>query len=174
MGLDFLKKKKNSEEHLPMPPPPIPKPKNFVGDIEEIRPKKSGKEILEQDLSIPEISMDSSIPEEPETFEQPNSAKMTFREHKPVYFDEPNDFQEEAQRKDIKKGPLFISVNDYEKIELDINSMKNLLDDAENNIQEMNDVVSSENDFLDKWRAYLEGIEKKLSFVDKIIENSGE
>ena len=52
--------------------------------------------------------------------------------------------------------------------------MKTLLDDAENSFQEMNDIVSSESDFLDKWRAYLEGVEKKLSFVDKIIEQSGE
>ena len=174
MGLNFFKKKKKSEEHLPMPPPPIPKPKDFVGDIEEIRPQKIENKLPEQDLSIPELSMDSSIPEEPETFEQPNSSKMTFREHKVDSFNEPDDFHEEPPKLDIQKGPLFISVSDYEKIELDINSMKTLLDDAENSFQEMNDIVSSESDFLDKWRAYLEGVEKKLSFVDKIIEQSGE
>lgn len=162
MGLGFLKKKiVEKEEQLLPPPPPLPQGSNFTGDFEPITP--NFKETSQfPDLSIPEIAMDidEKITENlPSPQDHIISKNLPHLEH----------FESKNQ-----KGPVFVSMNDYEKIELDINSIKNLLNDAENNITVLNEVVKSEEKLYKHWRSYLEGVEKKLVFVENIISEADE
>lgn len=173
MGLSFLKKKeRKEEEHLPPPPPPIPKAQNF-GDFEDIRPKEANFE--EEDsfhetvpnLAIPELSMDNDFEEEDKE-ELIEDKKSDFK------FDFEDSDESVSDDVPVKKGPFFISVNDYEKIELELNSIRSLLNEADDNVKNLKDSLDSEQELFEKWRSFLEGIEKKLVFVDKIIVKSEE
>jgi len=164
MGLDFLKKKeKEKEKHLPPPPPPIPPREDFVGEIESIRPKAGFEKEYEEaqpqvpNLAIPEITAEKDVIEEVEETPELEAPKF-----------EPEEIAEE------RKGPVFVSVSDYEKMELDINSIRSLISEAEDNLDELNKTVESEEKLFEKWRSFLEGVEKKLVFVDKIISKTGE
>ena len=167
MGPSFLKKKKEKEEHLP-PPPPISPNEGLVGDIEPIRPRYDEAPEPSQvpNLAIPEISMEEESVEEAE--EAPIPPKF------PREFEEPIPEEFEAEEKEEVKGPVFVSVGDYEKIELDINSIRTLLNEAEDNLKVLNETIESEDKLFEKWRSFLEGVEKKLVFVDKIIKKTGE
>jgi hypothetical protein len=159
MGLGLFKKKKETEEFLP-PPPPLISDKRFVGDFEPIKPKKNDIESFDfnqvPNLNIPEIEMDA--PKEVK--------KVDLRED---FFEEEDEF---VKDKNIK-GPVFVSLSDYEKVDVDCNSIKSLLKESDESLKELNKLLEDENLFFKNWRAYLEGIEKKLVFVEKIMsENS--
>ncbi len=165
-GLDFLKKKeKKTEDSLPPPPPPIPPALGEIGDIEPIKPS-----FEKPDFSIPEIEMEPK-PKTGAPVIREFEEKIVVEKREPIMFQEP-EIEESPEFKD--KGPFFVSLSDYEKIEHDVKSIENLIEDAEDNLRILSEAISAEENLFKKWRSFLEGVEKKLTFVDKIIAKAGE
>ena len=168
MGLFLKKKEEEKEEHLPPPPPPAPPAEGVVGDIEPIRPREEFEAPMPKEmpnLAIPEITAEEEAVVEVEE-EAPEPPKEFVPPRMPEHF--------EPEEREEVKGPVFVSVSDYERIELDINSIRTLLNEAEDNLKVLNQTVEEEDKLFKKWRSFLEGVEKKLSFVDKIISKTGE
>ncbi|RLE46393.1 hypothetical protein DRJ25_04235 [Candidatus Woesearchaeota archaeon] len=173
MGIFSRKKEVKKDHSLPPPPPPIP-PKELVGDLEPIRPSsfKEPPAPTAPNLSIPELPLEKDEKEavvaEPAPVPQQVMTGSSTRHEdvaQPVFG---------GEVKEEHKGPFFVSLSDYEQIELDVNSIKALLNDADVTLKSLNDTLDEEDKLFDRWRSFIEGVEKKLIFVDKIIEKTGE
>ncbi len=167
MGLGIFKKKeKLKEDSLPPPPPPMPMP--AIGDIEPIRPSEAPP--------VPAFSV-------PEDFIKKKTGAPIIEEKEDVFIEKefPASMSKEEFEKPVEvpefeedKGPFFVSLSDHEKIERDVKSMETLLDEAEDNLESLHETIDIEEKMFEKWRSFLEGVEKKLTFVDKIIAKAGE
>ena len=192
MGIfSFLKKKK---EELPMPPPPSPpdiKP-ILKGDIEPIRapggpPEPMPAFTAPESLAPPMAPMptepfhpplDMPAPPPPVEVELPELAPASVREvpaeEEEVVFDRtiPEEIEEEPELVHHVPKPAFVAVDDYKRIINDTNTIRSKLMSAENFVRRLGDLKNEEERSLDKWRKHLEGVEKKLAYVDQLIEKA--
>jgi hypothetical protein len=175
----FLKKKK--EEELPMPPPPTPPAIRplLQGDIEPIRATE------EPDIMPPafEPPMPEALPALPPP-EMPQMAPIPeipteFRpaEEKEVrVFDRtiPTEATAEEPEETVRPtpGPMFVAVEDYKRIINDTNTVRSKLMNAENFVRRLGDLKNEEERVFEKWRSKLEAVEKKLNYVDRLIEKA--
>ncbi|OYT31614.1 hypothetical protein DRJ22_05900 [Candidatus Woesearchaeota archaeon] len=175
MGL-FKKKKKKLE--LPLPPAPAEGPTLPSGfsDIGEIRSKNfelpelpplpelpSFKAEKKEGPTLPESpkpELPALKPLKPELQAPAQGEKEVFEKVEPV----PRRFEPKA----------FIAVDDYRKVLDNCSVIREKLLAADNYIKKLEELKLEEDRFLDKWRSYLEKVEKKISFVDKIIAKAGE
>ena len=65
--------------------------------------------------------------------------------------------------------PAIVAVDDYKRIINDTNIVRSKLMDAENFVRRLGDLKNEEERTFEKWRSQLESVEKKLSYVDKVI-----
>ncbi len=168
MGL--FKKKKKKVKQLPLPPAPVGDsglPADF-GDFKEMHPGK--KELP----SLP------PLPDFPPFQEEPRESQDIF----------PTPFVPEIEtlaplpeiivrEKEVKLPPkltskAFIAADDYREIIGSSNVIREKLMAADNHLKKLEELKGEEERLLDKWRSYLEKVEKKMSFVDKIIAKAGE
>ncbi len=170
MGLfGFLKKKK---EELPLPPPPSPPdlPPILKGDIESIRPSETTEE-----APMPEFAPMPELPEMPERLlPAPAGEKevMVFDRTVPKEeIPEPEPVAEVVRHMPVQ--PTFVAVEDYKRIINDTNVVRSKLMEAENFVRRLGDLKNEEERAFDKWRSQLEDVEKKLSYVDKLIAKAG-
>ncbi len=158
MGLfGFLKKKR---EELPMPPPPsMPEMAPILrGDIEEIRAPEEHLESLPE--LPPALPMPTEFPaEEKEVRIFDKTIMQEMEEEAPPV--------KEVVRPTIK--PAFVAVEDYKRIINDTNTIRAKLMDAESFVRRLSDLKNEEERAFEKWRTQLEGVEKKLSYVDQLI-----
>src|SRR3989344_8491899 len=151
---EFLKKK---DRELPLPPPPsAPKisplgepPHPIRGDFENIRPQSHMDFPAPAPAEEKEVSVfDKTIPQEAvEAHELVETVRSV-----------PN--------------PAFIAVEDYKRIVNDTNSIRAHLMNAEGFAKQLSDLKSSEERAIERWRSHLEDVEKKLSYVDQLIEKA--
>lgn len=176
MGIfDFLTKKK--ETTLPLPPPPSEPDTPFQGDIEPIR---APAEIQEKPLQKPtpktqEIPEFEPLPELPPALPAPSPQNrppqtMPFEEetHEKLIYDKTINPSEDRPIIHTNK-PNFIAVDDYRRIITDTNHVRAKLMNAENFARKLTDIKNTEERAFEKWRNYLEDIEKKINFVDQLI-----
>lgn len=175
MGIfDFLKKKKETE--LPLPPPPGSPDMTFTGDIESIRAPQETEstqsytpreENADELLELPELP--PALPA-PSQFNRP-LPKLEEKEEAPkkdIIYDRTISPQEE--RPTIQPlGPTFVAVDDYRRIITDTNTVRAKLMNAENFARRLGDIKNTEERAFEKWRGYLEDVEKKMNYVDQLI-----
>lgn len=168
MGLfGFLKKKK---DELPLPPPPSPPdiPTILKGDIESIRPEMAEEYAPE----MPEMHpMEEFAPERLLPAPAGEKEVMVFDRTVPR-----EEFEAEPAPEVVRHMPVqptFVAVEDYKRIINDTNVVRSKLMEAENFVRRLGDLKNEEERAFDKWRSQLEDVEKKLSYVDKLIAKAG-
>lgn len=140
---EFLKPKRE----LPLPPPPVPKEVSMPkGDFENIRPNSDFP-------TAPAPAEEKEVPVFDKTI--PQEAVENFVETvRPA------------------ASSAFIAAEDYKRIINDTNNIRMHLISAENVAKQLSDLKLNEERTLERWRAHLEDVEKKLSYVDKLIEKA--
>lgn len=101
-------------------------------------------------------------------------------EEKEVVFDKtvqaPRDFPQ--MREEIVKvervlpSKSFVSVADYKKIVSESNVIRSRLMNADNFVKKLVDLKAEEERALERWRSQLEDVEKKLAYVDQLVEKA--
>lgn len=166
---DFLKKKK---EELPLPPPPLPP---LRGDVEPIKPPMPQIPLLPAPQMEPQrVSSLPPMPQIPMVDEdvEPLSAPKVFDRTIPM---EPPRRVELSQRSEtvrISPQKSFVAVEDYRRIVNDTNVVRSKLLDAENFVKRLTELRNDEERSLERWRTQLEDVEKKLAYVDQLIEKA--
>ncbi len=73
---------------------------------------------------------------------------------------------EEFRREEM---PVFVRIDEYKDV-LDImNMIKNKIDEAKETLGKINELKNEEDAELEMWHTGLEEIERKVSFVDKVL-----
>ncbi len=190
--LDFLKKKKRKE--LPLPPPPAPPelPPLLKGDIEPIRAAESLESEMHEQYQEPQKQFEFPRPKPLMEMPRPEMHEYYSPELRPEYelpapsgekevqvFDKTVARETVPEREEpemvrhMPSKPAFVDVDDYKRIINDTNVVRSKLMEAEAFVRRLGDLKNEEERTFEKWRAQLEGIEKKLSYVDKIIAKAG-
>lgn len=170
MGL-FKKKKKKIKE-LPLPPVPTEDsglPAGF-GDVREIHP---GKKELPTLPPLPEFPPFKTEPKEPEEmFPKPFVPEL---EPSLPELEVPMPREKEVKPVPPKLTPkAFVAADDYKEIVASSNVIREKLMAADNHLKKLESLKTEEEHLFNKWRSYLEQVEKKMSFVDKIVAEAGE
>lgn len=195
--LDFLKKK---ERELPLPPPPLPRvAQRPVSDFEPIRaaPLRDWGETqqvqTEEAMPAPlpplppmpkmDFQMEEEHHDEVPLLPAPAMEKEDMFEKKVVFDRTIADVHDE----ELKKAPrvqvrepverkvpakTFVSVDDYRRIMSETNMVRQRLLNADNFMKKLQDLKVDEEKALERWRSQLEDVEKKLAYVDQLIEKS--
>ncbi|MBS3125376.1 hypothetical protein J4211_03955 [Candidatus Woesearchaeota archaeon] len=181
--MDFLKGTKKGRE-LPLPPPPSP-PMTFRGDFDSIRPPQAPS----MPQAIPDFSSNESdftLPDFPPALPAPAEEKEV------TVFDKTltqgaGDFSDSARKSQTDSGlkmkeetevvrmmphPAFIAVEDYKRIVNDTNSIRAHVMNAEGFAKKLTELKADEERALERWRSHLEDVEKKLAYVDQLIEKA--
>lgn len=173
MGL-FKKKKK---KELPPPPAPSegPLPLPSFGDLGDIRSKKA--------VEVPELPPLPRFPPFKAKAEgsgiKPESELPPPRPLMPE-LELPAPREKEVFEKKItpvvpkRLSKPFVAVDDYKEIVSNSDIVREKLIAADNHLKRLEELEEDENKLLGTWRSYLEKVEKKMSFVDKIIAEAGE
>lgn len=193
---DFLKRK---ERELPLPPPPLPPaPQGRVqGDFEQIRapplqqmrewqPPVSQEEHHDEELhaGLPplppmpplmgeheeghhdeQLLLPAPAGDEEVVFDRTVQAQKSSSEMRP-----PAPAREPVSRELPRKA--FVSVNDYKQILTETNMVRQRLMSADNFVKKLTDLKVEEERSLERWRSQLEDVEKKLAYVDQLIEKA--
>lgn len=170
MGMfDFLKKKKETE--LPLPPPPSAPDMQFQSDIAPIR---APGEMEPQPLPMEEVH-ELELPELPPALPAPRADIRPMappaeeqEEHKDIIYDRTINPPEEKPTIRAER-PNFVAVDDYRQIITDTNTVRAKLMNAENFARRLSDIKNTEERAFEKWRGYLEDVEKKMNYVDQLI-----
>ena len=184
MALFGILKKKKKEEELPPPPPPSPPelPSVLRGEIEEIRPRGAEVEMPmppPPPAGLPPPPKPPLPPEAPapplppmphEEVEMPPFEVEEVHEELPEIH-ERLEVPEEAPERIVRPaaGPVFVSTEDYKRVTADSDAIRAKLMKAEDFVKKLGDLKNEEEKVFDKWRNYLEALEKKLDYVDKLI-----
>jgi len=171
--LDFLKKKKETE--LPLPPPPGAPDMDFSGDIAPIRAPQE-MEPTQPFEQMEEPEQFDELPELPPALPAPNQynrplPRLTEQEEEPkrdLVFDRTINPIEERPTT-APQGPTFVAVDDYRRIITDTNTVRAKLMNAESFARRLGDIKNTEEKAFERWRSYLEDVEKKMNYVDQLI-----
>ena len=178
----FLKKK--APEEIALPPPPSPPEAEFAFPSEaEIPPiharmqfEEEIKPEYEKEEVRPEYEKADLFPEIPsyekeEEFEMPSPAA---EEGSPRFFDremrEDLPTREDVMTREIK--PMFVAVDEYKNLATNTKVIRARLMEAENHVTRLSDIRNQKEKVLARWRSLIEDSEKKISYVDAVIEKA--
>jgi len=169
---NFLKKSRNVQ--LPLPPPPSPPqmPPRMQGDFEDIR--------AQEPLLLPPPMEAEDGPreyhEELPGFSDSNSIPAMEKEESSVAQDKTIAQMRVPQAREVPKPNLparsFVAVDDYRVIMNETNSIRSRLMGAENFVRKLSELKNEEERALERWRLQLEDVEKKMAYVDQLIEKA--
>ncbi len=174
MGL-FGKKKKKEDMDVPPPPPPE--------EGEEAKPEaiKEAPEEKEELPELPKIEVETHLPselpeikpegekeEKPSMPEFPSAPEKEEAEEAP---EEPEKPKEEPEISVVQpeKGPKFMPVTKFQTVLTEAEEIKSSIKETEEIIVRVKKLREEEEKTFDKWRAHLEGVEKKLNYIDSMI-----
>jgi len=80
---------------------------------------------------------------------------------------------DEKPRREVPTEPVFVNVGSYKGIMDSVVVIKNNLKEAEEVIERMNGIKNEEDKEFEKWRQSLEDVQRKISYVDKVIFEAG-
>ena len=197
--LNMLKLKKKEEFGLPPlegmdipPPPPLedihgmdfpPLPPSEYGlELPPLPPLEESPEFdirkvsgFSEEFGLPSLE-DESKEEEIEMPSMPIERRPVMQavKEKPARIisaaeEEPKEAAVEEELTEEAEQPLFVRVDQYKNILEGISSIKSKLKSAEDVIGSLNDIKNTKDKEFEKWRAELESIERKLSYIDKTL-----
>jgi hypothetical protein len=77
-----------------------------------------------------------------------------------------------VEKRPEPKGPLYVPVEDYKAVLDGTEHVRNNLKEATDVLGRLNELKNEEDREFEKWRGELEDIQRKLTYVDKIIFES--
>ncbi len=150
MVFGLFRKKK---EELPLPPPPIRLRAKPESELPEVSFKEEGG------LEFPVIQ------------DMPDIRPTKLEEVKQKQVKVP------VKREIVVKetiNPIFVSVEDYNKINSHLSNLKSRLKEAEDTVNKLESLKAEQESALDSWMQSLEEIEKKITKVDEVIAKHAE
>lgn len=169
----FLKFLGKGKPRKPRGMPPMPK----LAPIDETR-----LPLKEEPLDFPQMKkIGLEFPTIPSGLKDPFGEKKLpnfpadIKPHIPFYKGlSKQDLEEEKTRlrelhMHIPAEPLFINVTGFRTILGDLTSIKNEIKVCDKILDRLNDIKNQEDKQLEKWCSYLEDLERKLIYVDKIL-----
>ena len=63
----------------------------------------------------------------------------------------------------------YVDISNFQEIMTNVGMIRDTLKESEDRVNRMAEIKNTEEKELEKWRAQLEDIERKLSFVDQVI-----
>jgi len=142
--LDILRGSRKEKQNLPMPVPVKEGKKKVISDIPPIKPKIHEPDL--KNIKPPTIIL--------EAMDKPPMKEIV------------------RPTGDVKH--IFVSSNDYSAILDKTNVIRSKLLESDEVLQKLTKLASVEEKELQKWQAQLEGLEKKLSYMETVLAKSGE
>ena len=68
-----------------------------------------------------------------------------------------------------KGMPVFVRVEEYKDVLDIVNMIKNKIEDAKETLGKINELKNEEDAELELWHTGLEEVERKITFVDKVL-----
>jgi uncharacterized coiled-coil protein SlyX len=160
--LDFLRGRKKKKKPLPLPTPVTPIKQPIKTDIPPIKP------IVKKVDTVPK----PPILEKPPILDIPKPIKKI--DHLPaiVRKKEPQPLDQVHTTKDMKH--IFVSSNEYASIIEKTNVIRSKLLASDDVISKLSQLQTVEQKELKKWQDQLEGLEKKLTYMETVLAKSGE
>ena len=154
---DFLKPKR--KEELPLPPPPAAS-SAAPNELPEIRTDTAAPYQPPEQPLLPEIPV---MPEEPEISPAPviEAPIETHEEEQPT---------EEPPSE--TPGHVFVTIGDYKTIVDKTNAIQARLTEAQNVLKTIEEIKTQEDKELARWKTTLDQLDKRLSYVDKLISQA--
>jgi hypothetical protein len=78
----------------------------------------------------------------------------------------------EVEKRPEPKGPLYVPIEDYRAVLEGADHIRSNLKETSDILGRMNELKNEEDREFEKWRGELEDIQRKLTYVDKIIFES--
>ncbi len=181
--LNFFKKKEDSLD-IPPPPPPMIRtyhpltPKQDIPPPDfNIPPIQQGGELkpAEEKESFPELPPlpDTPIPKpkeaEFEPFKQEQKVINPVIEQKPQEVKEEHKETEVIDEKHFLNEPLFVKTNQYQNMINGISAIKNKVNECDFIVKGLNDIKNKKDKEFIKWRSNLEGMQRKISLVERSL-----
>lgn len=175
----FKKKKKKEAPELPPPPKPPSEEENVrkLGDIPAIKPKEVPEETPEPEATptpvptpeLPPLPKPEEKPAEIPTPEIPTPQPVEWKPEEIPRVEEALPIEEKPERARKPVGPVFVAMDEYQKILDDSNKVRAKLMEAEEFIKRLQELKDEEEKTFDRWRAHLEDVERKLTRIDKLL-----
>ncbi|MEM4263568.1 MAG: hypothetical protein QW666_01570 [Candidatus Woesearchaeota archaeon] len=178
----FLKKKGKEEIELPPPPSP-PEEELSIPSEPEIPPIHAGMPSVVE-LPKPEYEKKEIKPEY-EKLEFPEipayEKEEEFEAAQPTEEEAPRVFDKTLKetfptREDVfapkKLKPMFVAVDEFKNLASNTKVIRAKLMTAEEHVARLSDVKNQKERILERWRGLLEDAEKKISYVDAVLEKA--
>jgi len=169
LGL-FNKKQQTIEFKLPpLPPPPQLDMTNFPSDI---APIQAGQDIQAGNAvqSIRSIEL-PDIPELQKPLLLEQVSERTLNKTKTP----DKEYQDESEAPEqIRSAPraMFVSTNDYKQILSGANTIRTKLEQTDHIINQLTTLKNQQEQFFERWRVQLEDTEKKLTYIDTVLDKA--
>jgi len=138
--------------------------------LPEFQPKTEYEKPEELEITKPEYKKPEELELPPEPGVIPARLKIP-ELPKPKVFDKTitEEIPREAVIEKPEAKPLFVAVDDYNNVRSNTNIIRAKLLEAEEYIQRLSDLKIEEEKSFARWKKHLEDVEKKLTYVDKVI-----
>ena len=201
--LNFLKRKKTRDLNIPSPPgldlPDLPELPDLEAIGKEDVPELELPELPElgesekpvhdaSDLSLPELPDLPEIKQDVEKIPEPHKIhemparvehpmpKIVERKttHAPKPVEEHRKLTHvESNIDEVHEGPIYIKAYNYKNILDSIESVKNRLKKTEDILKELNKIKNAKDKEFEKYRNYLEDVQRKSLVIDKSLFKKG-
>jgi len=186
MGLFFRRGKK---EKMGIPPPPPPEEGEEAAK-EVLKGEKPIPELPPLEIGEPEKHLPSEMPEiKPSAEEKKPSGMPEFPEvpkeeaeempeekieevkeaEKPAIFEEKAEAIEKPAPAGEIAAPKFVTALSFQTVLTEADAIRSSIRETENIIARINSLKKEEEKEFGSWRAQLEDVEKKLSYIDEVI-----
>lgn len=85
--------------------------------------------------------------------------------------DSNENFDLDTSRQNKNNGPIFVDINSFKTMLDGVDTIKQDIKKSEDILQSLNKIKDSKDKELERWRLQLEDIQRKISYVDKVIFN---
>ncbi|MBW3019348.1 hypothetical protein KY329_04150 [Candidatus Woesearchaeota archaeon] len=136
---------KKNKAGLPLPPPP-PRQPEVAPEIPELPPRPSAFEPIQAREEV--LPIEAPVP-------------ILVREEEVEYIEPPR-----------APSKSFVAIEDFKSIINNSNVVRAKISEAEELVKHLSDIKSEEERLFERWRSSLDQIEKKLNYVDKVIEKA--
>jgi len=166
----FSKKQQPLEFKLPpLPPPPQLEMTNLVSDI---APIKAGQDVQTDNAvqsihsielpDIPELQKPLLLEPVSELSAQKNTLAKKYQD----------EFQEEPEQVHAAPRAMFVSTTDYKQILSGANTIRTKLEQADHIMNQLTTLKNQQEQFFERWRIQLEDTEKKLTYIDTVLDKA--
>ena len=117
---------------------------------------------------MPPMQKMPEFPEMPEEMEE-GMKEEAMPEMEPEHAEKAQKAAPPAMPGQLKAGQRFVSISNFQTALTKSDEIRGSLKEAETMISRLNELRNEEEKEFLKWRSQLEGVEKKLNYIDQVI-----